>query len=98
MDACYAPVTRVFAPYRRLRPCQIPSDILLMRLERAAADLDQLGVAPELFDSVFAAVAVAAEHLDRSIGNFLGGGRGEQLGGIGAEPVAVIGADGRSDL
>ena len=50
---------------------QVARDVLLVRFERAAADLHQLGVAPELLDAILGAVAVAAEHLDRGIGDFL---------------------------
>src|SRR4051794_15026667 len=62
---------------------EVARDVLLVRFERAAADLDELGVAEELFDAEFGAVAVAAEDLDRGVGDFLGGGGGEQLGGVG---------------
>jgi len=69
-------------------PHQVARDVLLVRLEGAAADLDQLGVAPELLDAVLRAVAVAAEDLDRRVGDLLGRGRAEQLRGVGAHAVA----------
>jgi len=69
-----------------------------VRLERAAADLDQLGVAPALLDAILGAVAVAAEHLHRGVGDLLGGGRREQPRGVGAEPVALGRSDGRGDV
>ena len=52
----------------------------------------------ELLDAVLGAVAVAAEHLDRGVGDLLRGGRGEQLRGVGAEAVALRRADRRGDV
>ena len=74
---------------------QIPRQVLVVGLERAAADLEQLGVAPEPLDHVLAHVAVAAQHLDRRVGGALAGLGGEQLGGVGVDALAR-GARGRS--
>jgi len=47
----------------------------VVALERAAADLEELRVAPELLDLVLRDVAVAAVDLDRGVGDVLGDGR-----------------------
>src|SRR5262245_44112986 len=62
-----------------------------MALERAAADLVELGVAQEALDLVLLRVAVAAEHLHGIVGDTLGGRSGEELGRVGTEAIAALG-------
>src|SRR4029077_5629443 len=57
------------------RAREVARDFFWVRFDRPAADLHQLRVAPELLDAVLAAVTVAAEHLDRGVGDFLRSGR-----------------------
>src|SRR5438045_8921915 len=70
-------------------PRQIAGDVLLVRLDRAAADLQQLGVAPPPLHLILADGAVAAEHLDRAVGDVLGYRRAEQLDAVGIDAVAA---------
>src|SRR5688572_32958270 len=72
-------------------PAKVLRQVLVVRLERAAADLEQLGVAPEPLDHVLAHVAVAAEHLDRGVGDALADLRGDELGGVGVGALAGLG-------
>src|SRR4029453_5057761 len=58
---------------------QVARDVLLVRPARAPADLEQLRVAPQPLHPVLPDVAVAAEHLDRAVGDLLGHRRAEQL-------------------
>jgi ABC-type hemin transport system ATPase subunit len=67
---------------------EVARHVLLVRLERAAADLEQLRVAPQPLDVVLAHVAVAAEHLDRPVGDVLGHGRAVELHAVGVEAAA----------
>ena len=60
----------------------------MVRFQRPAADLEQLGVAPQPLDDVLAHVAVAAENLDRRVGGALAGLGGEQLGRVGVDALA----------
>src|SRR5262245_19284948 len=76
---------------------EVARDVLLVRLDGAAANFHQLGVAPELLDAILGAVAVAAEDLHRGVGDFLGGGGCEQLDRVGAEPIAPGWRDGAGD-
>ena len=62
----------------------------MVRLERAAADLQQLGVAPQPLDDVLAHVAVAAEHLD--------GGVGGPLARLGSKELRRVGVDALAHL
>ena len=82
--------SRRYQPADQLRlPRQILGDVLLVRFQRAAADLEQLGVAPQALDDVLAHVAVAAEHLDGAVGDLLADAGGEELGAVGVDAVAV---------
>ena len=54
---------------------EVADHVLVVALERAAADLEELRVAPELLDLVLRDVAVAAVDLDRGVGDVLGDGR-----------------------
>src|SRR4029453_17100295 len=67
---------------------QVARDVLLVRLDRAAADLEQLRVAPQPLHPVLPDVAVAAEHLDRAVGDLLGHRRAEQLDTVGVDARA----------
>lgn len=64
-----------------------------MGFQRAAADLEQLRVTPQALDRVLAAVAGAAHHLHRPVGDGLAHRRGEQLGRVGQHARVVVGAD-----
>jgi hypothetical protein len=68
---------------------EILRDVLLVRLDGAAADLEELRVAPEALDRVLAAVARAAHHLHRVVRAHLADGRREELGRVGADAVAA---------
>ena len=59
----------------------------MMRLERTAANLKQLTVAPEPLDDVLAHVAIPAEDLHRAVGDILAHRR-KQLDAIGVETIA----------
>src|SRR5512139_1510009 len=75
---------------QRRIPRQVLGHVLVVGLEGAAADLEQLGVAPQALDDVFAHVAVAAEDLDGAVGDLLADAGGEELGAVGVDPVAVV--------
>src|SRR5690606_371913 len=68
-----------------------PRDVLLVRFDGAAADLDELGVAPEALDDVLAHVAVTAQHLDRPGGDPLAHRGRDELGPVGLHAVALPG-------
>src|SRR5262249_6338615 len=68
-------------------------DVLLVRLERAATDLEQLRVAEEALHLVLAAISPAAEHLHRVVGDLLPDRRGEELRGVGAQAIPRARAD-----
>src|SRR5690606_9406772 len=68
---------------------QVLGDVLLVGLQRAAADLQQLGVAPQALDHVLSHVAVAAQDLNRRVGDLLAHGGRDQL-----DPVRVDAAAG----
>ena len=53
-----------------------------------AADLEQLGVAPQPLDDVLAHVAVSAEHLDGGVGGPLAHLGGKELGRVGIDALA----------
>src|SRR5215831_3685785 len=72
---------------QRADPREIPRDVLLVGLDGAAADLEQLGVAPQSLDLVLADVAVAAEHLDRAVGDLLAHRRAEELDAVRVDAV-----------
>src|SRR4029450_2641772 len=61
---------------------QVAGDVPLVRLDGAAADLEQLGVAPQTLHAILADVAVAAEHLDGAVGDLLRHRRAEQLDAV----------------
>ena len=67
---------------------EVANHVLVVRLEGPAADLEELGVAPELLDLVLGDVAVAAVDLDGGVGDVFGDGRGEELDAVGVEAVA----------
>ena len=50
---------------------EIAGHVLLVRLERAAADLEQLRVTQQALDRELGAIAVAAEHLHGIVGDLL---------------------------
>src|SRR5215475_4498465 len=62
----------------RLR-AHVLGDVLLVRFQGTATDLEQLSVAPQPLDDVLAHVAVAAEDLNGAIGDLLADAGGKQL-------------------
>src|SRR5262249_3611666 len=58
---------------------EVFGDVFLVRLQGAATDLQEFGVAPQLLDDVLAQVAVAAEDLHGVVRHLLGHGGGDQL-------------------
>src|SRR5262245_5264319 len=66
------PARRQLLLAERIHARQVARDVLLVRLDRAAADFHQLRVAPQALDPVLSDVAIAAKHLDRAVGDLLG--------------------------
>src|SRR5699024_8234174 len=73
-----------------LGPHEIARHIFMMRLERPAADLEELRVAIEALHMVFARIAIAAEHLDGAIGDVLAHRRTEELHAIRVEAMPSL--------
>src|SRR5262249_5091029 len=83
----------------RPRARQVARDVLLVRLDGAAADLEQLRVAPQALDAILADVAVPAEDLDRAVGHLLRHGGAEELDAVRVDARAGSGqVERRGDL
>src|SRR5262249_12354087 len=80
------------------RAREIAGEVLLVRLERATADLEQLRVPQQALDRELGAVAPAAEDLHGVVGDLLPDRGGEQLRGVGAAAVRPVGPDAPGDV
>ncbi len=69
---------------------ELPAHVFVVCFEGTAADLEELGVAPQSLDDVLGHVALPTEYLNRAVSHVLGHGGGEQLGAIGIETVAGL--------
>src|SRR5687768_2659180 len=69
---------------------QLLGQVLLVRLEGASPDLEQLRVPEETLHLVLRAVPPSAEDLHRVVGDLLAHRSREQLRRVGAHPVAPV--------
>src|SRR5690606_22346853 len=67
---------------------EIARHVLVVRIDGAAADLEELGVTIEPLDLVLSRVAVAAEDLDGAVGDVLSHRGAEELHAVRVEPMA----------